>query len=446
MGAMFGSDPCMRWMRKAFGSIIFVLGSKDQRISFLITMELTFKRVISALFPLFVFCFLFVDRAQAQDEDEKGDNNIIDKGKIGIKMRKARNQLMQNNRRGAMNTAREVIAIDEDNAKAHFLIARSHYQLGHYSLADKYIKKAAHDKKKVGSEFYLVSGKVYHRQERLDSAIKMFERYKEELEGKTLPKDRRLHASNVDHYIEQCQFAQKMMKDPLDVERENLGRRINSRYGEYAPCASKDGKKLFFTARRSDTKGGGVDQKGDHRYFEDIYFSEWDEEDEEWTRPHGVPGRINTKAHDAIVSLAPNGERMYIGTILNITETSTGLKEASELGNGDGPSYCLSRSTALITKLLSQPREGKRKLFSSVSEKEGMAVGIFTCQRKRGIASGVSLRISALGSIRIGMKSSSMFAPMEKPFFLPRTAIRVWEAMTSSSRRRWMGNGPSPRI
>ncbi len=273
-------------------------------------MERNHIRLLSLLF-LFLLT-LDVHRVQGQDDEGKNTNNIIDRGKIGVKLRKARNQLMENNRRGAMNTAREVLAIDEDNAKARFVIARSHYQLGHYDLADEYVKKAAHGKEKVGSEYYLLSGKVHHRLERLDSAIQMFETYKEELDSKTLPKKKLQEASNVDHFLEQCRYAKKMMKDPVDVERENMGRRVNSRYGEYAPSVSVDGNKIFFTARRSDTKGGGIDYKGDHRYFEDIYFTEWKKEDEKWSRPSGVPGRINTEGHDAILSLSPNGKRMYI--------------------------------------------------------------------------------------------------------------------------------------
>ena len=258
----------------------------------------------------FLLLFLFLWSAEAQEEED--DKNIFDKGGISLKMRKARNQLMQNDRRGAMNTAREILAKYEGHAKANFLIAKAHYQLGHYDLADEYVRKAESGKEKIGAEFHLMFGKVHHRAARLDSAIRMFEAYKDKMEAKTLPKKKRIRVSNVDRYIDQCEFAKKMMKDPVDVERENLGRRFNSRYDEYAPCATRDGKKIFFTARRSDTKGGGIDHKGDHRYFEDIYYCEWDEEEEEWTRPKSVPGRVNTEAHDAIVSLAPNGERMYV--------------------------------------------------------------------------------------------------------------------------------------
>ncbi|MFB6258149.1 MAG: hypothetical protein ABEH38_05605 [Flavobacteriales bacterium] len=261
-------------------------------------------------YQVFILPFLFlVLPLKAQKDKKKG---VIDKGKMGVKMEQARNKFAENDMRGALNTAREVLAMDEDHPKAHFLIARAQYKLGHYGLADDYSLKAAHGKEKIGAEYYLFRGKVHHRHARLDSAIKMFERFKKELEGKTLPKGRRMKASDVDHYIEQCKTARRLMNDSLPVDRTSMGRRINSRYDEYTPCMRSDGEKLFFTARRPDTKGGGVDKMGDHNYFEDIYYSEWDEEEEEWSRPDGVPGRINTAGYDAILSLSPNGERMYI--------------------------------------------------------------------------------------------------------------------------------------
>lgn len=258
------------------------------------------------IFPVLI---LFVLPLKGQED--KG-NGIIDKGKIGVKLEQARGKFGENDMRGALNTAREVLAMDEDHPKAYFLIARAQYELGHYGLADKYLKKSSHGKKKIGAEYFLLRGKVYHRHAMLDSAIEMFDRFKKELDSKTLPKGRRVKASDVNHFIDQCQTAKRLMSDSLPVDRKNMGRRINSRYDEYTPCMRNDGKKLFYTARRPDTKGGGVDKKGDNQYFEDIYYSEWDEEEEEWSRPDGVPGRINTVGYDAILSLSPNGERMYI--------------------------------------------------------------------------------------------------------------------------------------
>ncbi len=247
--------------------------------------------------------------SKAQGDD---DQSLIDKGKVKVKLNKAQDRFLENDMRGTLNLCREVLAIHDGNAKANFLLARAQYELGHYELAEKYVKRAGPGKERIGEEFYLVRGRVHHRLEELDSAIARYEKYKEELEGKTLPKDRQIDASDVEHFIEQCKFAKKAMKDPVDIERTNLGSRINSRYDEYNPCVTDSGEKIIFTGRRPDTKGGAVDQKGDHQYFEDIYYSEWNEEKGEWSRPEGIPGRINTETYDAILSLAPEGDVMYI--------------------------------------------------------------------------------------------------------------------------------------
>lgn len=261
-------------------------------------------------YPILFFFLLFGQSLFAQPGDD--DNDLVDKGKIKVKLRQARVEFLENNMRGAMNKAREVLNMDDGNAKANFLIARANYELGHFGLSEEYIEKASSGKEKIGEVYFLVRGMVHHRMEELDPAIENFETFVQRMEDRTLPKQQPYDVEDVKHFIAQCKFAKKAMKDSLAVRTENLGRNVNSRYDEYNPCVTEDEKKIIFTARRPDTKGGGVDHKGDHQYFEDIYYTEWNEENEEWSRPESVPGRVNTEGYDAVLSLSPSGETMYI--------------------------------------------------------------------------------------------------------------------------------------
>lgn len=113
-------------------------------------------------------------------------------------------------------------------------------------------------------------------------------------------------------YRLQCLYARDMMKKPVDVTIENMGNLINSRYDEYTPSISADGKTIVFTARRNDTKGGRMDEQGDYKYFEDIYFSEYDEATKEWSQSTAVEGDLNTETYDAVLSIFPSGNGMFV--------------------------------------------------------------------------------------------------------------------------------------
>jgi Tol biopolymer transport system component len=93
---------------------------------------------------------------------------------------------------------------------------------------------------------------------------------------------------------------------------KNLGRKINSRFEEYTPSITSDGNRLYFTSRRSDTQGSSIDEKGDYKYFEDIYVSAKNMETGEWEQAESLPGEVNTEAYDAILSVKPDGSGIFV--------------------------------------------------------------------------------------------------------------------------------------
>lgn len=230
-------------------------------------------------------------------------------GKVRLatfRMNNARQMFLDNNVRGALNEYRIVHNAQPDNAQATYRIGECHYALKNYELALSYFDKAEALDPGVNKELTYWKGMAFHRLEKLDEAIEQFNTFKRST-GKA-----NNYYFDVDTYIEQCQFAQMMMQHPRAVKMENLDRRINSRFDDYTPSITADGKLLVFTSRRPDIKGGGVDTRGDHKYFENIFFSEWDALNEEWTAAEQLKGQVNTTAYDAVLSIAPNGKSMYV--------------------------------------------------------------------------------------------------------------------------------------
>ncbi len=139
-----------------------------------------------------------------------------------------------------------------------------------------------------------------------DDAIEFFNKAREE--AKDEPRK-----NLINKFIENCENGKVLVANPIDAEINNLGGRINTKYEEYAPVISSDESVLIYTYRGDGVLGGKLniflepDPKGD--YYEDIYFSE---KDEEWSSPKGISTVINTLGHDASIALSADGQTLFL--------------------------------------------------------------------------------------------------------------------------------------
>ncbi len=218
----------------------------------------------------------------------------------------ARHEFNDNNMRGAMLIYREVLQSDPNNAAALYGTSECYYNLKKYKLALEYLNKALEKEPLISSESEFFRGQIYHRTAKLEDAIAAFDDFLSKEKPSTYEYEL------ATQYRLQCLYARDMMKKPVQVVIENMGNLINSRYDEYTPSVSADGKTIVFTARRNDTKGGRMDEEGDYKYFEDIYYSNYDETSNEWSQSVAVEGELNTETYDAVLSIFPSGNGMYV--------------------------------------------------------------------------------------------------------------------------------------
>jgi tetratricopeptide (TPR) repeat protein len=218
----------------------------------------------------------------------------------------ARHEYNENNMRGAMLIYREVLQGDPTNAAALYGTSECYYNLKKYKLALEYLNKALEKEPGISSESEFFRGQIFHRTAKLDEAIAAFDAFL----AKEKPSTYEYELAT--QYRLQCLYALDMMKKPVNVSIANMGNLINSRYDEYTPSISADGKTIVFTARRNDTKGGRMDDEGDYKYFEDIYYSEYDETTQEWSQSIAVEGDLNTETYDAVLSIFPSGNGMFV--------------------------------------------------------------------------------------------------------------------------------------
>jgi hypothetical protein len=104
---------------------------------------------------------------------------------------------------------------------------------------------------------------------------------------------------------------------PIDIDSTykpiNLGKLINSKFGEVAPIISSDEKTIFFT-RSNHPDNIKVSEKKKESQFEikqDIWFSKLNE-NEEWGKPVNLGEPINNISNNAAVSISDDGNSLFI--------------------------------------------------------------------------------------------------------------------------------------
>lgn len=267
--------------------------------------------MIKVLFAGLTFFAFGATHAQT----DSTSSSLIGTASIPVKIVSAKHEYNVNNMRGALTLYREVLDVDPQNATATYGIAQCYYYLKKYNLSLEYLDKAVALNASVNATTDFFYGQIYHRVGELEKAVTYFQKYIDETKTETYEKEL------ARKFIKECHYAEEMMKAPVSVEIKNLGVEINTRFEEYTPSVTADGKKLFFTSRRSDTKGGNIDTKGDFKFFEDIYFSNYIEEEDSWTPSEPLRGAVNTETYDAVLSVVPDGSGIFV---YKNTVTTTG--------------------------------------------------------------------------------------------------------------------------
>ena len=174
-----------------------------------------------------------------------------------------------------------------------------------------YLQNAYKLKPNISRDVHLLMGLSYQLNLQFDEAIKEYELYKRgEINRMQLPTETLQAVSdNVDKKMEECRFGKEMLKHPVNVLIDNLGDEVNSAYAEYAPVIKADESEIYFTARKDNTTGEGMDDQ-DIEYYEDIYCSK--KRDGVWQKAVNLGPPINSVLHDATAGISPDGQQLFI--------------------------------------------------------------------------------------------------------------------------------------
>lgn len=90
-----------------------------------------------------------------------------------------------------------------------------------------------------------------------------------------------------------------------EVDKERLSENVNSKYKEYKPLLSPDGKTLYFSRKNHPENVGGVEDT------EDIWYSELDENGE-WKLAQNMGKGLNNAGPNFVSSVTPDGKAVLL--------------------------------------------------------------------------------------------------------------------------------------
>ena len=238
-----------------------------------------------------------------------------------------------------------------------YLYADDKYQ------AIKYLKIAYDLDHEVSEDIHFQMARAYHMNQEFDNAIKEYKIFQSKFSEKKL---KRLNL-NIPAYIEDCETGKELVKHPVRVVVQNLGKLINSEYDDYLPVIDSKEEIMYYTTRRP-TKINNQRNFLDKKFSEDIFVSK--KKNKEWGIGQILSKSLNTKKSDAAMALSPDNKKLYIyksdrGGDIYFTEQKDGKWKKPKAFKAVNSN---SRETSL-----SFTGDGKRVYF--VSDREEMNIG-----------------------------------------------------------------------
>lgn len=250
------------------------------------------KKRLIILVALIAAIVTFSDNAQAQLADK-------------LAMTKANNKVKAGDYNGAIRIYRELYDKTPEDALLNYRMGETYFANHEYENALEHLQKAEKVNPFIEKELYLTLGKVYNQLAKLDTALVKYQEYLKQ------EKLQEFYINEANELIGQINTAKELMTNPVNVKVKNMDVAINSKYQDYHPSLTADGKFMVFTSRRGEVKGENRDPS-DQGYYEDIYTTYFNDTTKEWVRAVPAPGGVNSEGHDANLSISPDGSIMYL--------------------------------------------------------------------------------------------------------------------------------------
>lgn len=258
---------------------------------------------------------------------------------------------------------------DPDNVEYNYNIAVSYLNTNiDKSQAIKYLEKLTSVPKITSKVWYLL-GRAYHFGYRFDKAVGAFEKFIE------IGKESDELITDAKHQINYCENAKELMKFPVRVKFENIGKNVNSAYDDYYPFIPVDESFILFNSTRD--KNSAEDDNG--MPLSNIYYSKVENGEYQEAKP--LPEAINKKERkEEIVGMNASGTKAILyfedynqyGDIFSCEIQGNIFREPVKLGKS------INSKDVEIAGCISE--DGQKFYFASDREGGYGGVDIYSCQ------------------------------------------------------------------
>ncbi len=236
----------------------------------------------------------------------QGNSSTGDKLKMKITTKEANSAFLNQNFESALELYSEVLNKDKKNS---FLL----YRIGFCEMEVNQLEEAvahfelvkASQLKTKHLDFHYAYGRTLHKQGKFKTALTQYQLF--EKNGRS--KDKKYYEPQ--RFISQCNFALKAIENPVSAQISSVGNYINTAYDEKHPVVTLDGKKMYFSSRKRNEQNDEL--LADKQYYENVYVSNWDEDEQQWGESELVEGKLNSEGdYSAVSGISPDSKSMLI--------------------------------------------------------------------------------------------------------------------------------------
>ena len=224
--------------------------------------------------------------------------------------------LLENNYEKAQESFEQAYKIDSSSANINYVLGICYLNSAlKKKLAEPFFSKAVKNisrnykaenpnEKAAPPLSYFYYGKALHINYKFDEALARYDDFTNYVDARS--KDWK---KMVDKEKATSILAKEMVANPINIQIDNMGDSINSRYPEYSAVLSADERTIIFTTRRPSSTGGLVGPDG--QYFEDIVVAYKDDLGH-WTKPVSLSSNVNTDGNEASINLTADGQTLIV--------------------------------------------------------------------------------------------------------------------------------------
>lgn len=209
----------------------------------------------------------------------------------------ARNKYFTRQYDEAIEFLDKAIRKDEAFSEAYWFKASIYEQLRQFDKQIETLKSAADESYMFFDQTLIKLGYALFNEGRYSDALNVYKRL--EKYGRNNPNMVVYAAENE----EKCNYAMKLVANPVPFQPKNLGPNVNTKYDDYWPVISADEDRLITTVLVESKEGGRK------TYQEDFYESY--KTDSGWSKAEPMNPPLNSPNNEGAQSLSPNGKILF---------------------------------------------------------------------------------------------------------------------------------------